>query len=279
MSVPVQIAYRNQYVEDFHVGLPLLADRFTDESMSVGRSAVFDIHEFGGRMSRRSIDGGIPRRERAARQVTVNLEEYVDKEEITNFEKFISQSDERSKINRSLNTRSHEEVDYVIMNALAGATVEYQAGAAAITQDLAAKVIATQVEKKIPIGAQDLTWIVSPKMEAKLQQIIGYTSSDYVSTKPLETGGNQYDGSRKIKSWIGCGWIVHPNLPNVGTALCTTYLVHRRAIGLAKPLSMMQYEAGKIPGELADYAVCSLTMGAAVLQQTGVIKFHHNDTL
>lgn len=276
-TVAEQIKYRSQFVEDFQIGLPLLADRFTEETMVAGRSAVFDVHAITGRMSRRSIDGRIPRRERSATQVTCTLEEYVDKEEVTNFEAFTSQSDERAKINRSLTTRAYDEMDLIIMAELQNASTSYSGTAAPITHDLATKVVATMAKNKVPIGAHDLTWIISPFMEARLQTMTGYTSSEYVTTKPLETGGNQFSKERKIKAWLGAGFIVHPNLPNVGTSSCTTYLVHRRALGLAMPNQAMKYEAGPIPGELADYAVCAVVMGAKILQNTGIMKFLHND--
>ena len=199
------------------------------------------------------------------------------KEEVTDFEKFTSQADERAKINRSIMISVNEEIDYHILTELANASTSYSSSAAPITLDTATKVIATLSQNKVPIGAQDLTWIISPMMEAKLQTIQGYTSSDYVATKPLDSGGNQFSGQRKIKSWLGAGWIVHPNLPNTGTSSCTTYLVHRRAFGLAVPTSKIQYEAGRIPGELAECAVAGLMMGAKILQNAGILKFLHND--
>lgn len=199
------------------------------------------------------------------------------KEEVTDFEAFTSQADERAKINRSIMISVNEEIDYHVLTELANASTSYSASAAPITLDTATKVIATLAQNKVPIGAQDLTWIISPMMEAKLQNIQGYTSADYVTTKPLESGGNQYNGTRKIKSWLGAGWIVHPNLPNTGSASCTTYLVHRRALGLAVPTKKIQYEAGRIPGELAECAVAGLMMGAKILQNAGILKFLHND--
>lgn len=277
MANPEAILYRREFVESYNLGVTLLADRFTEESMTMGRSAVFDVATLGGRMSVRSIDGRIPRRSRSDSQVTCTIDERVVKEEVTDFEKFTSQADERAKINRSIMISVNEEIDYHILTELANASTSYSSTAAPITLDTATKVIATLSQNKVPIGAQDLTWIISPMMEAKLQNIQGYTSADYVSTKPLDTGGNQYDGSRKIKSWLGAGWIVHPNLPNTGTSSCTTYLVHRRAFGLAVPTSKIQYETGRIPGELADCAVAGLMMGAKILQNTGILKFLHND--
>lgn len=277
MSVPEQITYRREFIATYNVGATLLKDRFTAESMSIGKSVVFDVAPLGGRMSTRSIDGRIPRRNRTDTQVTCTLDERVAKEEITNFEEFTSQADERRKINESIMISVNEEIDYHILAELANASTAYSATAAPITLDTASKVIATLAQNKVPIGANDLTWIISPMMEAKLQNIKGYTSADYVSTKPLESGGNQYDGTRKIKSWLGAGWIVHPNLPGVGEASCTTYLVHRRALGLAIPTSHIQYEAGPIPGELAKYSVAGLMMGAKILLNAGIMKFHHND--
>ncbi len=277
MANPEAVVYRREFVEAYNVGVTLLADRFTEESMTIGRSAVFDVATLGGRMSVRSVDGRIPRRARSDTQVTATLDERVAKEEVTEFEKFTSQADERAKINRSVMLSVNEEIDYHIITELANATTSYSATAAPITLDTATKVIATLSTNKVPVGAQDLTWIISPFMEAKLQNITGYTSADYVSTKPLESGGNQYSGQRTIKGWLGAGWIVHPNLPGVGTTSCTSYLVHRRALGLAVPTNKIQYDAGRIPGELADYAVASLTMGAKILQNAGILKFIHND--
>ncbi len=277
MANPEAIVYRREFVENYNVGVTLLADRFTQETMTQGRSAVFDVATLGGRMSVRSIDGRIPRRARSDTQVTCTIDERVTKEEVTDFEKFTSQADERAKINRSIMISVNEEIDYHVLTELANASTSYSASAAPITLDTATKVIATLAQNKVPIGANDLTWIISPMMEAKLQNIQGYTSADYVSTKPLESGGNQYNGQRKIKSWLGAGWIVHPNLPNTGTSSCTTYLVHRNAFGLAVPTNRMQYEAGRIPGELAEYAVAGLMMGAKILQNAGILKFLHND--
>jgi hypothetical protein len=274
MAIPEAVIYRREFVESYNVGKTFLADRFTDESMTMGRSAVFDVATLGGRMSVRSVDGRIPRRNRSDSQVTCTIDERVCKEEVTDFEKFTSQADERAKINRSIMISVNEEIDYHILTELANASTSYSGTAAPITLDTATKVIATLSQNKVP---EDLTWVVSPMMEARLQNIQGYTSADYVSTKPLETGGNQYAGQRKIKSWLGAGWIVHPNLPNTGTASCTTYLVHRRAFGLAVPTNKIQYEFGRIPGELADCAVAGLMMGAKILQNTGILKFLHND--
>jgi len=272
------IKYRREFIAKYNVSVSLLNDRFTPESMDMGRSAVFDVTEVGGRMAIRSIDGRIPRTNVSDTQVTCTLQEYVKKFEVTDFEAFTSQSDERAKMNHRIMESVNQEHDYTILTELANASTSFSATAAPITLDTATKAIATLAKNQVPINPADVTWIISPFMEAKLQNIAGYTSSDYVSTKALEVGGNQFQNQRKMRSWLGVGFIVHPNLTGVGTSSCTTYLVHRRALGLAVPTSSIKYSAGYDDQDHYHYASSTLKLGAKVLQNTGILKFLHNDT-
>ena len=51
MANPEAIMYRREFVETYNVGVTFLADRFTEESMTMGRSAVFDVATLGGRVA------------------------------------------------------------------------------------------------------------------------------------------------------------------------------------------------------------------------------------
>ncbi|HUS97581.1 MAG TPA: hypothetical protein VMX97_12645, partial [Hyphomicrobiaceae bacterium] len=192
MTVPTAIKYRREFIGAFNTGVSLLKDRFTPEAMDIGNSAVFDVTAVGGRMQTRSIDGRIPRTNVSDTQVTATLTEYVKKFEVTDFEAFTSQSDERAKMNHRIMESVNQEMDYHVLNELANASTSYSGTAGAISLDVATKVIATLAGNQVAINPNDVTWIVSPFMEAKLQNITGYTSSDYVTGRPLETGGNQF---------------------------------------------------------------------------------------
>lgn len=277
MATPEAIKYRREFIGAFNLGVSLLKDRFTPESMDMGRSAVFDVTAVGGRMATRSIDGRIPRTNVTDTQVTCSLTEYVKKFEVTDFEAFVSQSDERAKMNHRIMESVNQELDFVTLNELANASTSYSASAAAITLDTATKVIATLATNDVPIVPNDVTWIVSPFMEAKLQNITGYTSADYVSGRPLETGGNQFANQVQMKRWLNVSWIVHPNLPGVGTTSCTTYLVHRRAFGVAVPSNQIKYSAGYDDQDHYHYCSATLKAGAKILQNAGILKFLHND--
>lgn len=278
MAMTVEaVKYRREFIAAFNTSVSLLNDRFTPESMDMGRSAVFDVSAVGGRMAVRSIDGRIPRTNVSDTQVTCTLTEYVKKFEVTDFESFVSQSNERAKMNHRIMESVNQELDYHILTELANASTSYSATAAPITLDTATKIIATLSANQVPINPNDVTFIVSPFVEAKLQNISGYTSADYVNTRTLVDGGNTFENQRKIKNWLNVGWIVHPNLSGIGTSSCTCYIVHRRALGVAMPTNQIKYGAGYDDQDHYHYASATVKTGAKILQNTGILKFLHND--
>lgn len=278
MSVPESIKYRREFISAFNVGVSFLKDRATPESMDMGRSAVFDVAAVGGRLANRSIDGRIPRTNVTDTQVTCTLNEGVKKFEVTNFEAFTSQSDERAKMNHRIMESINQEIDYAFMTELANASTSFSASAAPITLDTATRVIATLAANSVPVNPNDVTWLVSPFLEAKLQNIQGYASQDYVSVRALETGGNQYSGQVMMKRWLNVSWIVHPNLPGVGTNSCTSYIWHRRAMGSAIPANQIRYGAGYSDEDHYYYCSGTLMHGHKILQNSGILKFIHDDT-
>lgn len=271
------IKYRREFIGAFNTSVALIKDRCTPETMDMGRSAVFDVTAVGGRMQARSIDGRIPRTNVSDSQITCTLAEHVKKFEVTDFEAFTSQSDERAKMNHRIMESVNQELDYNFMTEIANASTSFAATAAPITLDTATRVIATLAANQVPINPNDVTALVSPFLEAKLQNIQGYASQDYVSGRPLETGGNQYANQVQTKKWLNITWIVHPNLPGVGTASCACYFFHRRAVGVAVPTNQIKYSAGYDDQDHYHYASATLKAGTKILQNSGILKFLHND--
>ena len=277
MSVPTAVIYRREFVAAFNVGVTFLKDRSTPQAMSYGGSAVFDVAAVGGRMAVRSIDGRIPRTNVADTQVTVPLAEHVKKFEVTDFEKFTSQSDERAKMSHRILESVNQEIDYNFMTEIANASNSFSAVAEPITLNSATRAIAQLAANSVPINPNDVTFLISPYAEANLQNIKGYASQDYVSVRPLETGGNQFQNQVMMKRWLNVSWIVHPNLPGVGTSSCACYLWHRRAMGSAAPEEQIKYSAGYDDQDHYYYASATLKAGHKILQQSGILKFLHND--
>ncbi len=277
MSVPESIKYRREFIGAFNTSVSLLNDRFTEESMDMGRSAVFDVTAVGGRMQKRSIDGRIPRTNVTDTQITCTLEEHVKKFEVSDFEAFTSQSDERAKMNHRIMESVNQEIDYNVLTELSNAANTAAGSGAAITIALATETIAELAANQVAINPNDVTWIVSPYMEAKLLQLNAYSSADYISTKPFENP-NQFENMRKLRSFLNVGFIVHPNLPGVGSATCTTYLVHRPALGLAMPQGQIKYAAGYDDQDHYHYCSSTLKAGSKILQDAGILKFVHDDS-
>jgi hypothetical protein len=272
------VNYTREFRPVFQVGVTLLADRFTSESMSLGRSVVFDIAAEGGRMSTRSIDGRIPRTNVTDTQITATLTEWVKKFEVTSFERFTSQSDERMKMHDRITKSVNREIDYMILAELANASTSYSATAAPATLEAMTRVKATLSANGVAVNPNDVTMIISPFLAAKLENINGYVSADYVNTRPLAGGDTAtFSNQRKVKSWLEMGWIVHPNLPDTGTASCTCYCVHRDALGLAIPSEQIKMTAGEDDQDHFTYASATMKGAAKILQNPGILKFLHND--
>ena len=80
----------------------------------------------------------------------------------------------------------------------------------------------------------------------------------------------------KVRSWLGIKWIVHPELPGVGTNSETCFMYHQTAIGHAANTGGMMTAVGY--DEEDDYSFCrmSVYMGSALLQNSGVVKMIHD---
>lgn len=279
MALPEMIKYRNEFIDGFAQTESILMDRCISESMSMGAAVVFDIADLSGELPERGVDGRLARLSSNDTQVTVPLKEYGGKFEVTDFESFKSQSDERKKMNRKIYSRVNRRLDRIYIAELNNGTTVWNSGAA-ITVDIntVTSIIAELGEAQIPVTPEDVTWAVSPKMYGKLETLTPFTSSDFVDAKPLSSGeSGKFTNSRKIKSWCQVGWCVSPLLPGIGTATCTTFLYHRNALGCARPSQQMRYAAGYDDQDHYHYASGTVKAAAKILQNGGIIKVTHND--
>lgn len=279
MATPEMIKYRNQFIDGFAQTESILMDRCVEESISQGSSVVFDIADLSGELPERGVDGRLPRLSSNDSQVTVPLKEYGGTFEITDFERFKSQSDERAKMNRKIYARVNRRLDKVYIAALAAGTTQWNSGTAiTVNIDTITSIIAELGNAQIPVTPEDVTWVVSPKMYGKLETLTPFTSADFIDSKPLNgSESGKFTNTRKIKSWAQVGWCVSPLLPGVGTSTCTTFLYHRNALGCARPSSEIMYTAGFDDQHHYHFASGTVKAAAKVLQNGGIIKVTHAD--
>lgn len=273
------IKYRTEFIDGFAQTESILMDRCIEESMTEGGSAVFDVADLSGEMPERGVDGRLPRLSASDTSVTATLKEYGGTFEITDFERFKSQSDERKKMNRKIYARANRRLDRVYIAELANATTQWNSGTAiTVNIDTITSIIAELGEAQIPVTPEDVTWVVSPKMYGKLETLTPFTSADFVNSKPLDgSDSGKFTNSRKMKSWCQVGWTVSPLLPGIGTSTCTTFLYHRNALGCARPANQMMYTAGFDNQHHYHYASGTVKAAVKILQNGGIIKVTHAD--
>ena len=279
MATPESIKYRNEFIEGFAQTESILMDRCVEESMDSGASVVFDVADLSGELPERGIDGNLPRLSSSDAQLTCALKEYGGYFDITNFEIFKSQSDERKKMNRKIYSRINRRLDRVYIAELANATTQWNSGTAiTVNVDTITSIIAELEEAQIPVNPDDVTWVVTPKFHAKLETLQQFTSADYVSSKPMDgSAGAGFENKKKMKAWSRVGWTVSPLLPGVGTSTATTFLYHRNALGCARPSNQIRYAAGYDDKHHKHYASGVVMAAAKILQNGGIIKVTHAD--
>jgi len=279
MAIGEAIKYRNEFIDGFAQTESILMDRCIEESIDQGSSVVFDIADLSGELPERGVDGRLPRLASSDSQVTVPLKEYGGTFEVTDFERFKSQSDERKKLNRKIYARVNRRLDRVYIAALNAATTEWASGAAiTVNIDTITSIIAELGEAQIAVNPEDVTWVVTPKMYGKLETLTPFTSSDFIDTKPLAgSDSGKFTNKRKIKAWSQVGWCVSPLLPGLGTSTATTFLYHRNALGCARPSGQMMYTAGFDNQHHYHYVSGTVKAAAKILQDGGIIKVTHAD--
>ena len=273
------ILYRREFVRSFDQTVSLLSERTLDETMSSGKAAIFDVTDLSGDLAERGLDGRIPRLASSDSQVTCVLKEFVGKHDITNYETFTSQSDERKKLNAKISAKVSRRLDRQIIEALASATNQFALGAAtAFTSQNVGKIIAELAKQEVPIDPADVTCVLTPNAYAELEELRGFSGAEYVSVKPLDRGGNQFSNKRNIRSWRDVSWLTSPLLPGMGTATAKCYIFHRNALGCAKPKQQIKYGMGYNDEDHYHYCSVSMMTGAKILQQEGVLEIVHDDT-
>ena len=269
-----KIQYREEFIAGFEQNQSLLRDAVTTEAVVNGNQATFLVADSGGATATtRGVNGMIPSRADNLTQSTANLAEWHDLVRKTGFNIFGSQGNQRAIMQKTTMGVINRKMDSDVLTELATATIT--AGAATTAS------LALVLKAKTILQLAEVPWdsnimgVISPAFEAYLLQVASYTSADYVDLKPM-TGGNGWSDKVKAKRWLDINWIVHPNVPGVGTSSESCFMFHRSAIGHAVDTSGLKTAIGY--EEEQDYSFCraSVYMGSKLLQNSGVVKMLHD---
>ncbi|MEM8973970.1 MAG: phage capsid protein [Pseudomonadota bacterium] len=281
MAHPEAQIYSREFIRSFNQSVSLLSDRCTEEAMSFGRSATFDVADLGGDLAQRSIDGRLPRLTSNDTQPVCTLEEYGGKMEVTSFEKFTSQSNEREKMYAKMMARANRRLDKNLITELDNASTQYDSGnnPHTLNVDTLTDIVADLAQNEVDISPEDVTFLCTPKAARQIKKSAQYSSQDYVNVKPYSEGDQlTYGNKRQIRVFADIGLITSPLLPGMGTNAAKCFIFHRNAVGCAKPTEQMITTAGWDDQDHFHYCSSSIKLGHKILQNGGIFEVVHDDT-
>ena len=277
-----QIQYRDEMVLGFGQRQSLLRDTVTTEAQIKGNQATFLVVDSSGTASTRGVNGKIPVGDNNNTQVTATLAEKHDLREMTGFNIFQSQGNQRDIMQINTMAVINRDIDDVILTVLDSATIT-TGSAATASMTLVQKAMVYLQNQGVPWDGQVYA-AISPAFLGYLMSLDQFNSADYVNVKPAvnfpgwdamapearsKMGSGWYD-------WMGVKWCVSNQIAGLGTSSEKCFMYHRGAVGHAVNTEGMDVDIGYEGKQQLSWARCSLFHGAAKLQNTGMVEILHD---
>lgn len=270
-----QQQFRQEFIKGFEQRQTLVRDGVTTETVTKGNQATFLIADSGNADAvTRGVNGEIPGRPDNLNQQTATLEEWHDKPERTGFNIFASQGDGKRIMQETCMSVMNRKIDQQIITELNTATND-TGSATTASLNLVVKSISILGNQEVPFDGR-ICALITPAFLGYLMKEDSFSSADYVSKKPLDTGDAYWDDQPGFYRWNGVKWIVHPRLPGIGTSTEDCFMFHESAIGHAAPSELIQTYVGYNEEHDYSFARCSAYMGAKLLQNSGVLVMKHD---
>lgn len=274
-----QIQYRDEFIAAFGQRQSLLKETTTKESMIKGNKATFLVASSSGTAVTRGVNGLIPSNDNSNTQVECTISEKHDLREMTGFNIFQSQSDQRAIMQMNTMSVINRDMDSVILTALATTSLD-TGSAATASLTLVSKALAQLQINGVPMDGQIFA-VVSPAFILYLMAIASFASADYVTVKPFVNfpgwnAASEKQAGQGWYEWMGVKWIVSNQISGVGTNSETCIMYHRSAIGHAVDTGGVDSAIGYDDKQQMSWARCSLFHGAVLLQNAGAVRMIHD---
>jgi hypothetical protein len=269
-----QTQYRQEFIKGFEKRQSLVRMATTTEVVIKGNEAVFLVVDSGGATAvTRGVNGDIPTRAVNNTQYTCTLAEWHDIPEMTGFNIFASQGNQRQAMQYTSMAVVNRKVDSDIYTALETGTLTWNSGSAATASLANVSKAKTMIANNFGNLDAPLWAVITPAYHAYLMTLAQFTSADYVTDKRFEGVGKD-----RAFSWFGVNWIVDAGLTGVGTATARSYMWSQAAIGHAMNMAELMTAVGY--DEKQDKSWCRVSgfFGSKVLQNSGIVKMLHNDS-
>jgi hypothetical protein len=271
MSVPMQIQYRDEFVESFEQRTSYLRDTVTTEAVIKGNQARFLVTGVSDSMSERGVDGLIPAANSTDTTATATLAEKHYRATETDFNIFAGQSDRRRILQMKGMKAVNKDIDTTIIEAALTGTVQYNSGSA-ITLTYGKMVDAISELCEAEVEDDPITCVWTPKAFARILTFSEATSIDYINEKKL------VEQTWRPFRFAGALHIMSNRLTGKGTATASNLVFAKSAVGHAIDVRDIRTDVGYQGEHDYSYARHSLNHGAVLLQNSGVIEVVTDDT-
>jgi hypothetical protein len=262
-----QALYDSELIAGYERNGSAIRNACTTRGVVKGNTFIFDVVDSGSATAvTRGVNGEIPGRANSQTQVTLQMAEWHDRAEMTGFNIFSSQGEQRAALQRTSMGVINRKVDDLIIAALATGTQDISASA--VTLDAVMHALVILGNANVPLGS-DITGLISPAGWGYLMQQKEVTSKDYVDTSMMVNAPLMF-------RWAGVQWVVHSGLPGNGTAAETLFVFHKAAIGSGMDTRGIQSPVGYDEKHDMSWARTSFYGGAKLLQNTGVVLIPHD---
>jgi hypothetical protein len=264
------IQYRKEFIGAFEQRVSLLKAMTTKESVISGNQATFLVSGSGTDTAvSRGTNGQIPYGNPTNSQVTATLVEKHAPYELTGFNIFASQGDQKRVMQNASMAVINRDIDLTMLAELANATQDFGTGTASLATVTGAQAILGNAD--IPVEDENNMFaVISPAFRGYLMQTTEFASGDYVDVKPF--GGP----ARKMFRWMGINWAVSSRITGLGTSSEICYMFHRDAIGYAVNVGEEKIAIGYDEKQDTSWSRATVFHAAKILQNTGIVKITHD---
>jgi hypothetical protein len=270
-----QTQYRQEFVKQFEQRQSLLRTSATTEAVIKGNTAVFLVAGSGGATATsRGINGLIPARADNLLQNSCTLQEWHDLVRKTQFNVFASQGNQRAIMQETTMAVINRKIDLDIISGLQTGTVN--TGAA----QPANLMLVTRAKTKLGNAGVPwdgwVTFLITPAFEGYMMQLPEFANRLWINKPPTDSADVAWRDKPQAYWWNGATWIVHPNLPGIGTNNETCFAYHKSAIGNAFDTAGLETPVGYDEEQAYSWARASANIGTKVLQNSGIVVINHD---
>jgi len=263
--------YREQFISAFETRISIFRTMATKEVMRSGNQATFLVSGSGSDTAvTRGVNGMIPYGNPTNTQVSATLVEKHAPYELTQFNIFASQGDQKRIMQMNSMAVINRDIDSTCLTELASATIDTGASTTA-SLAMVEKSKAYLGAQSVPIEEEDnMFGVISPGFRAYLMQTTERVSGDYVDIKPFN------GPTRRMWRWDGINWWVTSQISGLGTATELCYMFHRDAFGYAVNIGEDSVELGYDPKQHSSWSRATIYHAAKILQNTGIVQMKHD---